>query len=108
MIRPTLPEDIPPLLTFTEGTGVFSGLDLEVLREVLDDYHAENWALGPHSVTVEEGGRVLGFAYYAPAPLTDRTWYLWWIVVGKQVQATGSVPSAKCKSWTGAWPRSSE
>jgi GNAT superfamily N-acetyltransferase len=89
MIRPTLPEDTAVLLALTEGTGVFSALDVEVLRDVLDDYHAENQALGHHAVTAEEGGRILGFAYFAPAPRTDRTWYLWWIVVGKQIQATG-------------------
>jgi ribosomal protein S18 acetylase RimI-like enzyme len=32
---------------------------------------------------------VLGFAYYAPAAMTDRTWYLYWIAVTKQTQARG-------------------
>jgi GNAT superfamily N-acetyltransferase len=89
MIRPTLAEDDLALLSLTQATGVFSAPDLEVLREVLADYHAANWARGHQSVTLEEDGRVLGFAYYAPAPMTDRTWYLWWIVVDKHVQATG-------------------
>ena len=30
-----------------------------------------------------------GFAYYAPAAMTDRTWYLYWIAVSKQIQARG-------------------
>src|SRR5439155_26143744 len=32
---------------------------------------------------------ILGYAYYAPTPMTDRTWQLWWIAVTKQTQAKG-------------------
>ena len=40
-------------------------------------------------VTFEQDGQPIGFAYFAPTPMTDRTWHLWWIVVGKQIQARG-------------------
>ncbi len=89
MIRPTLPGDTPALLELTEGTGLFSPADLEVLDSVLTAYHDENAAEGHRCVSYEAEGRVIGFAYYAPAALTDRTWELWWIVVGKQTQARG-------------------
>ncbi|MFL5339474.1 MAG: GNAT family N-acetyltransferase [Gemmataceae bacterium] len=89
MIRPTTPEDTPQLLTISEGTGVFSPSDMAALREVLDDYHAEAKNYGHCSVTYEQHGQVIGFAYYAPAAMTDRTWELWWIVVSKQIQARG-------------------
>ena len=90
MIRPTRPEDSPALLAASEGTGVFNAADIQALREVLDDYHATNHAEEGHrSVTLEQDGRPIGFAYYAPASMADRTWYLWWIVVSKQVQAKG-------------------
>ncbi len=32
---------------------------------------------------------MLGYAYYAPAAMTDRTWYLYWIAVTKDTQAKG-------------------
>jgi GNAT superfamily N-acetyltransferase len=90
MIRPTVPADTPTLVALAEGTGVFTAADVQALREVLDDYHAENQGWGHLCVTYEkEDGQIIGFAYYAPASMTDRTWYLWWIVVGKQVQARG-------------------
>ena len=89
MIRATVPEDTPPLLTISEGTGVFSVADVVALREVLDDYHAEAKDYGHRSVTYEQEGQVIGFAYFAPASMTDRTWELWWIVVSKQIQAKG-------------------
>ena len=89
MIRPTIPADTPTLTALAEGTGVFLPMDIQALREVLDDYHAENHREGHRAVTHEDNGRITGFAYYAPASMTDRTWYLWWIAVSKDIQAKG-------------------
>ena len=90
MIRATLPSDTPELLEIARGTGVFTSADVEALDEVLDDYHASPSDPDGHAaVTSEDRGRILGFAYYAPAAMTDRTWHLWWIVVDKQTQAKG-------------------
>jgi ribosomal protein S18 acetylase RimI-like enzyme len=89
MIRPTVPADTPILLSLTQTTGVFKQIEVEALREVLDDYHASNHGEGHRSVTYEQEGQVIGFAYFAPAAMTDRTWYLYWIAVSKQIQARG-------------------
>jgi len=40
-------------------------------------------------VTFELEKRPIGFAYYAPASMTDRTWYLYWIAVSKDIHARG-------------------
>ncbi len=89
MIRATVPADTPALLALTEATGAFKPLEIEALAEVLDDYHGTNAAAGHRAVTWERNGEVLGFAYYAPAAMTERTWYLWWIAVRKTEQGTG-------------------
>jgi ribosomal protein S18 acetylase RimI-like enzyme len=89
VIRPTVPQDTPALLALTEGTGLFSRLDMEALQEVLDDYHASNRAWGHICVTYEQDGQIIGFAYYAPASMAEGTWYLWWIAVSRQIQARG-------------------
>ena len=89
MIRPTKPEDTPALLTLTEATGVFKPHEVQALDEVLSDYHATNHGLGHVSVTDERHGKIVGYAYYAPAAMTDRTWYLYWIAVDKTTQAKG-------------------
>jgi ribosomal protein S18 acetylase RimI-like enzyme len=89
MIRPTTPADTPALLALTEGTGVFKPHEIEALNEVLTDYHTQNHNTGHVAVTAEKGGQILGYAYYAPAAMTDRTWYLYWIAVTKQTQAKG-------------------
>ena len=89
MIRPTVPADTPTLLQIAEGTGVFKPHEIIALSEVLDDYHADNHAHGHIAVTYEQDGHIIGFAYYAPAAMTDRTWYLYWIAVTKATQAKG-------------------
>jgi GNAT superfamily N-acetyltransferase len=89
MIRPTLPEDTPILVTVSEGTRVFKPMEIQALQEVLDDYHATSQAQGHLSVTYELEGQPIGFAYYAPASMTDRTWYLYWIAVSKDIHAKG-------------------
>ena len=90
MIRPTVPEDTPGLVALAEGTTVFKPLEIQALREVLDDYHAHEKEVGHRCVTYEKDGEIVGFAYYAPAAMTDRTWYLYWIAVVKDVQARGT------------------
>jgi ribosomal protein S18 acetylase RimI-like enzyme len=89
LIRPTLPSDHHALLALARNTGVFKPLEIEALEEVLLDYHAANHAHGHRSLTFEQADEILGFAYFAPAAMTDRTWYLYWIAVGKQTQARG-------------------
>src|SRR5271155_4709685 len=89
MIRPTIHEDSAVLIRMTQDTGLFKPIEIQALREVLDDYHAENREGGHRCVTAEENGQILGFAYFAPAAMTDRSWYLWWIVVRQDLQARG-------------------
>lgn len=89
LIRPTVPSDHPALLTLARDTGVFKPIEIQALEEVLVDYHSTNHAHGHRSVTFEQAGEILGFAYFAPAAMTDRTWYLYWIAVNKQTQARG-------------------
>ena len=89
MIRPTGPEDTPKLLEIARGTGVFKTAEIVALEEVLDDYHASNRDAGHRTVTLERDGATVGFAYYAPAAMTDRTWYVYWIAVDKRAQAGG-------------------
>lgn len=89
MLRPTIPSDQYALIDLARGTGVFKPLEIDALEEVLNDYHATNHAHGHRSVTYENDGGVIGFAYFAPAAMTDHTWYLYWIAVDQRTQARG-------------------
>ena len=89
MIRPATPADTPDLRALTAGTGGFKPYEVEVLREVLDDFHAG--AVGPDhaAVVAEQDGRIVGYAYYAPDVMTDGSWYLYWIAVARDLHARG-------------------
>jgi GNAT superfamily N-acetyltransferase len=89
MIRTTTQSETDLLVALAEGTGVFKPLELDGLREVLDDYHAGSIPAGHVAVTLEEDGQPVGFAYYAPTAMTDRTWHLYWIFVVKTGQGRG-------------------
>lgn len=89
MIRPIAPTDTDGLVELTAGTGFFKPMEVDTLREVLDDYHAGNADLGHRAFVSDEGGRLLGYVYHAPAAMTDRTWYIYWIAVAADHQGQG-------------------
>ena len=89
MLRPISPADTDTLVDLTAGTGFFKPHEIDTLREVLDDYHAGNDALGHRAFLWEEGGRILGYVYHAPTAMTERSWHLYWIAVSKDVQSRG-------------------
>ena len=89
MIRPSKPAEIELLVEMAAATAMFKPIEIQALREVLDDYFAVEHKNGHICVSCEEAGVIQGFAYYAPASMTDRTWYLFWIVVRRDLQARG-------------------
>ncbi|MFO0801144.1 MAG: GNAT family N-acetyltransferase [Gemmataceae bacterium] len=89
MLRAATAADTDALVALTAGTGFFKPLELDTLREVLDDYHAGNADLGHRCFVWGEGDALLGYVYHAPAPMTDRTWYLYWIAVDAARQGRG-------------------
>ena len=88
MIRAALEADTDELVRIADGTKVFKPLELATLRELLSDYHAGD-CVGHHAVSYELDGRPVGFAYYAPTPMTAGTWHTYWIFVDKGIQARG-------------------
>ena len=89
MIQPSTPEDTPQLVEIARGTGMFRAIELQALLEVLDDYHALAPGHAHRAFTLRKDDEPAGLVYYAPAAMTDRTWYLWWIIVAKPWQGKG-------------------
>jgi ribosomal protein S18 acetylase RimI-like enzyme len=89
MIRAVEPTDTDCLVALTARTGVFKPHELVALREVLDEYHAGNVELGHRAFACVEEGRIRGYVYYAPTPMTDRSWHLFWIAVDRTEQGRG-------------------
>lgn len=89
LIRPLEPGDIPMCIGVTDRTGMFKKMEIEALQEVLDDYFAVTQELGHRAAVLEEEGRITGYVYWAPAAMTDRTWYLYWIAISVDNQGRG-------------------
>lgn len=89
MLRPIVPSDSIPLIELTDGTGFFKPAELVALGEVFDDFYRENRSLGHLSYALVEGDQPLGFVYYAPVPMTEGTWSLYWIAVANDQQGRG-------------------
>jgi GNAT superfamily N-acetyltransferase len=89
-LRPSRPSDSRALIALAEGTGAFKPLEIQALEEVLRDYHAREQANGHRCLTAWRGNQPIGFVYWAPAAMTDRTWHLWWIAVRRDLQSRGS------------------
>lgn len=89
MIRPSQADDTDALVALAERTSVFRPMELVALREVLDDYYRSNRALGHCCVTALDQGNPIGFCYFAPAAMTEGTWYLYWIAVEPGLQSKG-------------------
>jgi ribosomal protein S18 acetylase RimI-like enzyme len=89
MIRPTRPEETSALVEMATTTQVFKPLEMITLQELLDDYHAGGTEAGHAAWTSEVDGLPSGFVYFAPTPMTDRTWHLYWICVAKSQHHRG-------------------
>jgi GNAT superfamily N-acetyltransferase len=99
-LRDSEASEIPALLALAEATGVFKPIEIEALEEVLFDYHAQERGNGHRCLTAWEAGVPIGFAYWAPAALTDCTWYLYWIAVrrDRQLRGCGARLLARCEA----------
>lgn len=89
MIRPTTPAEVPQIVAMAQATGVFKPIEIEALQEVFDDFFAANREFGHHCATGWDGDAPYGFVYFAPVPMTERTWSMYWIVVDPNRHAKG-------------------
>jgi len=87
--RPAQESDTPRLLELTAATGAFKPYEVEVLAEVLADYHARSPDSQHATLIAECDGSIVGYAYYAPDIMTDGTWYLYWIAIDHTLHGRG-------------------
>ncbi len=91
-IRPIHPVDTPSLVALSESSGLFHADELGAIQEMLDEYHATKVNAGHQILAYDEGGTLLGIAYFCPREFTDRVWELLMIAVdaARQRQGIGS------------------
>ena len=81
MIRPIEPADSSALVALSCSSGLFKPEELEAVQGMLDEYHATNAANGHQIITYDDGGTLVGIAYFVPKEFTDRVWELLMIAV---------------------------
>jgi len=88
-IRPFTLEDRSPILEILHRTRMFTPLEIEVARELIDAwlYHPEqkDYIL----YTAEGEGKVTGYVCYGPTPATEGSFDLYWIAVDPLYQRSG-------------------
>ncbi|RPI59619.1 MAG: GNAT family N-acetyltransferase [Lysobacterales bacterium] len=86
--RPTS-ADLPALRHLVDSTGVFYGQERAVALELLEVRLARGPKSGYAFFFAERRGELLGYAAWGNAPLTRRTFDLYWIVVAPAAQGQG-------------------
>jgi ribosomal protein S18 acetylase RimI-like enzyme len=89
IIRPALPADINAIKTIAVATEMFGPEDIGFVDDVVTG--AWDGALVDHHWLVSEDdvGNVVGAAYYAPEPFSDRMWNVYFIAVTPTCQGSG-------------------
>lgn len=92
-IRRVSNQDFDGILALARRTGVFTSGEIAVLRELVEIELGNPKQKDYHSFVAQEDGRIVGFACYGPAPMTDGTYDLYWIFVhpDHQRRAVGSL-----------------
>jgi uncharacterized glyoxalase superfamily protein PhnB/ribosomal protein S18 acetylase RimI-like enzyme len=75
-IRPVAPADTPSLVALSASSGLFKEEELGAIQKMLDDYHGAKVGNDHKILTYDEGGTLLGIAYYCPKEFADRVWEL--------------------------------
>jgi ribosomal protein S18 acetylase RimI-like enzyme len=81
--------DVPALRQLVASTGVFYRQERAVALELLEARLTRGPKSGYSFFFAERGGKLLGYAAWGNAPLTQRTFDLYWIAVAPAAQGQG-------------------
>ena len=86
-MRPAKPNDYAVMVDLCASSKVFNHAELDSL---LLDFAACDPLSGDRLIVHQQGrNAVSGFIQYSPAPITDGSWYIYWIAVAKAAQGAG-------------------
>ncbi len=88
-IRPMTQRDKPAIKKIVAATSKFNPTEVVVAEEVIDSYLKSSYQSGYHILVAEAKQLVVGYVCYGPAPLTEGTWDIYWIVVSGGEQSRG-------------------
>jgi ribosomal protein S18 acetylase RimI-like enzyme len=88
-IRPMTRKDKPAIMKMLAATPEFKPDEVVVAEEVIDSYLRSSYRSGYHILVAEVDERVSGYICYGPTPLTEGTWDIYWVAVGREEQSRG-------------------
>ncbi len=91
MIETPLAADSPEIVQLIADAGVFSDMDIDCVRELLEEYHQAP-DHGGYTFLVyrsPDDRRILGMICYGATPLTKGTYDLYWLSVAPQARRSG-------------------
>jgi ribosomal protein S18 acetylase RimI-like enzyme len=89
MIQLAIPEDLEAIIALAIAAEMFADDETEALRQVLADYFGGKSNEGHVWLVDKEVDKLRGVAYYGPALMADRTWYLYMIALQPESQGQG-------------------
>jgi len=88
-IRLFTKKDKPVVMRILRSMPEFTPAEVTVAEEVIDSYLADATRSGYYILVAEVDSAVAGYICYGPAPLTEGTWDIYWIVVTPEKQGQG-------------------
>jgi len=88
-IRLFTKKDKPVVMRILRSMPEFTPAEVTVAEEVIDSYLADTTRSGYYILVAEVDSAVAGYICYGPAPLTEGTWDIYWIVVTPEKQGQG-------------------
>lgn len=85
-----LPSDGAAVRCIAESTGYFSGAEIAIAVELVDERLSRGEESGYRFLFTETGGNIIGFSCFGPVPATLSSFDLYWIVVRHDFQGQGA------------------
>lgn len=89
MIERPAEADRAAILGLIEQAGVFTGADVDCVRELLDTHFHSPGGGGYEFIVYRDDGRLLGMACYGARPLTEGTYDLYWLCTAREARRGG-------------------
>ena len=82
-------DDVAVVRNLAKSSGVFSGEELEIAVELVDERLAKGLVSGYRFLFFEESGTVKGYTCYGHTPGTQSSFDLYWIIVDASLKGRG-------------------
>jgi len=87
--RNPFPSDLSKVEKILASTGLFKDMEIEVAKEILEDYLTEGDESPYHFLFADTGEELAGYICYGPISISEGRFDLYWIVVEEKARGKG-------------------